>query len=207
MDEGHVAERRERKDARRNMERVLQAAHALFAERGSDVTMEEVARRAGVGVGTVYRRFPSKEHLFAAVSQAVCSDAHRCIADATEAERDPVRKLHMLVLVHYQRTLQQAPLMNMYAEARERRSHSEQQRLYQALHHMLQRVIVEGQQQGTVRPGSPVVLATLCLELLNPRTIQNLQEVMGGKAEDVAEEIVQFMLHGLGMPAGPHKQS
>ncbi len=199
MDNGLV-ERRERKDVRRNMERVLQAAHSLFAERGSDVTMEEVARRAGVGVGTVYRRFPSKEHLFAAVSQAVCSDAHQCIAEATAAERDPVRKLYTLVLVHYRRTMQQAPLMDVYTEARERRANSEQQQLYQALHHMLQHMIIDGQKQGTVRPGSPVVLATLCLELLNSRTIQNLQTVMGGTPEDVADEIVRFMLYGLGTP-------
>jgi AcrR family transcriptional regulator len=200
MDERQVVERRERKDARRNLERILKAAHSLFAERGSDVTMEEVARRAGVGVGTVYRRFPSKEHLFAAVSQAVCSDAHQCIAEATAAERDPVRKLYTLVLVHYRRTLQQAPLMDAYAD-RERRAYSEQQRLYQSLHHMLQHVIIEGQQQGTVRQGSPAILATLCLELLNPRTIQNLQHVMGGSAEEAADEIVRFMLRGLGLAA------
>ncbi|NJN15154.1 MAG: helix-turn-helix transcriptional regulator [Oscillochloris sp.] len=57
----HVhSERRERKDVQRNLERVLQAARELFAERGSDVKMEEVARRAGVGVGTIYRRFAGK---------------------------------------------------------------------------------------------------------------------------------------------------
>src|SRR3954447_484440 len=63
----HASGERMRKDVRRNLERVLQAAHELFAERGTDVTMEEVARHAGVGIGTVYRRFPSKEHLFVAV--------------------------------------------------------------------------------------------------------------------------------------------
>ena len=50
--------RRERRDMVRNLERVLAAANELFAERGNSVTMEEVARRAGVGVGTVYRRIP-----------------------------------------------------------------------------------------------------------------------------------------------------
>src|SRR5919202_1589992 len=92
-------ERRERKDAQRNMERVLRAAHALFAERGADVTMEEVARRAGVGVGTIYRRFPSKEHLFAAVSHAACADMHHCLIEAASEERDPVSKLRALIIV------------------------------------------------------------------------------------------------------------
>ncbi len=52
-----------RVDARRNLESVLRAARQVFGELGYDAPMEEVARRAGVGVGTVYRRFPSKEVL------------------------------------------------------------------------------------------------------------------------------------------------
>lgn len=52
-----------RVDARRNLESVLRAARQVFGELGYGAPMEEVARRAGVGVGTVYRRFPSKEVL------------------------------------------------------------------------------------------------------------------------------------------------
>ncbi|MGW1081232.1 TetR/AcrR family transcriptional regulator [Kitasatospora sp. NPDC002522] len=52
-----------RVDARRNLESVLRAAREVFGELGYGAPMEEVARRAGVGVGTVYRRFPSKEVL------------------------------------------------------------------------------------------------------------------------------------------------
>jgi AcrR family transcriptional regulator len=63
----HRAEERRatrlRVDARRNLESVLRAAREVFGELGYDAPMEEVARRAGVGVGTVYRRFPSKEVL------------------------------------------------------------------------------------------------------------------------------------------------
>src|SRR3954464_165518 len=52
-----------RKDAERNRQRILEAARALFAERGLGVTLNDVAHHAGVGVGTVYRRFPDKEML------------------------------------------------------------------------------------------------------------------------------------------------
>jgi AcrR family transcriptional regulator len=52
----------------RNRERVLDAARALFAERGSDVQMEEVAHLAGVGIGTLYRHFPTKEAMIEAAS-------------------------------------------------------------------------------------------------------------------------------------------
>jgi AcrR family transcriptional regulator len=54
-----------RADAERNRERIVGAARALFAERGIEVTMEEVARRAGVGVATLYRRFPTRADLVA----------------------------------------------------------------------------------------------------------------------------------------------
>jgi AcrR family transcriptional regulator len=56
-----------RADAARNLRRILTAAAEAFAEQGGDVAMEEIARRAGVGVGTLYRRFPDREALVVAV--------------------------------------------------------------------------------------------------------------------------------------------
>ncbi|MCO5993756.1 TetR/AcrR family transcriptional regulator [Actinoallomurus rhizosphaericola] len=56
-----------RADARRNVERLVAAARAAVAEVGVDVTAHEIARRAGVGIGTFYRRVPSREALLAAV--------------------------------------------------------------------------------------------------------------------------------------------
>jgi AcrR family transcriptional regulator len=52
-----------RADARRNRERVLQAAAELFAEQGTDVSLEAVAARAGVGIATLYRNFPHRDAL------------------------------------------------------------------------------------------------------------------------------------------------
>jgi AcrR family transcriptional regulator len=56
-----------RADARRNRERVLEAAESVLATEGVSVPIDEVARRAGVGVGTVYRQFPTKEALLEAI--------------------------------------------------------------------------------------------------------------------------------------------
>lgn len=56
-----------RADARRNRELILAAADAAFAEDGLSVPVDEIARRAGVGAGTLYRHFPTKEALFEAV--------------------------------------------------------------------------------------------------------------------------------------------
>jgi len=57
-----------RADARRNRKRVLQAARRCMARKGLDAQIEEIARAAGVGVGTVYRHFPTKEHLVEALA-------------------------------------------------------------------------------------------------------------------------------------------
>jgi len=59
--------RKPRADAVRNRERVLEAAKAVFSAGGPDASLEAVARRAGVGIGTLYRHFPTREALFEAV--------------------------------------------------------------------------------------------------------------------------------------------
>jgi AcrR family transcriptional regulator len=59
-----------RADARANRDQLIAAAQALFAERGLDVPMKDIADRAGVGVGTLYRRFPDRETLIAATAHA-----------------------------------------------------------------------------------------------------------------------------------------
>ena len=70
-----------RADARRNREKIVAAAAAAFAESGLDAQVEDIARRAGVGVGTLYRHFPTKEALVVALA-----DEHfERIADTIEA--------------------------------------------------------------------------------------------------------------------------
>jgi AcrR family transcriptional regulator len=64
----HGPDRELRADARRNRERVLRTAQQLFAEDGLGVSLDEIARRAGVGPGTVHRHFPTKEALYLAVA-------------------------------------------------------------------------------------------------------------------------------------------
>jgi AcrR family transcriptional regulator len=73
-----------RSDARRNRERLLEAARAAFADEGLAVPLDEIARRAGVGPGTLYRHFPAKEALF----EAVLQDRLQCLADEAGALRD-----------------------------------------------------------------------------------------------------------------------
>src|SRR5919199_4220544 len=70
-----------RADAARNRARVLEAARTAFAEAGLDVGVEEIARRAGVGKGTLYRRFPTKEALVRAIFEDFLDDLERLVED------------------------------------------------------------------------------------------------------------------------------
>ncbi|GAB3453981.1 TetR/AcrR family transcriptional regulator [Actinophytocola sediminis] len=84
-----------RADARRNRERVLEAAESVFAEQGATGSTEEVARRAGVGIGTVFRHFPTKEALYEAI---VVRRLSRVVEEAgpLTSAADPDRALRAL---------------------------------------------------------------------------------------------------------------
>ncbi len=78
-----------RADALRNRERILAAAEDVFLEKGAGVSLDDVAKRAGVGIGTLYRRFPTREDLLA----AAFSERFLTLAKgsfARDAELDPV---------------------------------------------------------------------------------------------------------------------
>jgi AcrR family transcriptional regulator len=81
-----LPERLLRADAERNRQRILEAAAEVFTQRGFEATLDDVARRAGVGVGTVYRRFPDK----AALAEALFTDRiDALVALAEQAQGEP----------------------------------------------------------------------------------------------------------------------
>ncbi|MER8069291.1 helix-turn-helix domain-containing protein [Streptomyces sp. NPDC094034] len=75
-----------RRDAERNRRRIITAAHEVFRERGTGATLDDVAARAGVGVGTVYRRFANKEELVDALFDDMIDNVE---ALSREAATDP----------------------------------------------------------------------------------------------------------------------
>ncbi|HEY8583905.1 MAG TPA: helix-turn-helix domain-containing protein [Capillimicrobium sp.] len=141
--------RPKRADAVRNRERVLAAAETVLAERGLAATIPEVAAAAGVGKGTVYRSFPTKEHLVAAVAGERLSDfAARC--DEAAAAPDPVGALEAVLADALRRQAEDRLLVGVLAvaarlpqlvEARER------------VHAALERLVAAGRATGALREG------------------------------------------------------
>ena len=90
-------ERQPRADAARNAERIVRTARAAFAEDGPDVSLDEIARRAGVGIRTLYRHFPHKGELVrAALDQSIAEDLAPAI-DHALADENPLRGLRTLM--------------------------------------------------------------------------------------------------------------
>ncbi|MFD2466635.1 TetR/AcrR family transcriptional regulator [Amycolatopsis silviterrae] len=87
-----------RADAQRNRDQIIAAARVIFASHGPEVPMEEIARAAGVGVGTLYRRFPDRDALIRAVAvdnfAGVLHDARRLSAEAPTAWEALVQLLY-----------------------------------------------------------------------------------------------------------------
>ena len=75
-----------RADARRNYEKVIAAAREAFASGGSATSLEEIARRAGVGIGTLYRHFPTRQALLEAVYAEEVESLCRSASDVAELE-------------------------------------------------------------------------------------------------------------------------
>lgn len=79
-----TATRPKRADARRNYEKVVAAAREAFADSGASTSLEEIARRAEVGIGTLYRHFPTRQALLEAVYVGEVEDLCRSAADLAE---------------------------------------------------------------------------------------------------------------------------
>ncbi|MFH8608199.1 TetR/AcrR family transcriptional regulator [Streptomyces sp. NPDC018029] len=145
------ADRQPRADARRNRERIVAAARDAFAEAGPEASLNEIARRAGVGPGTLYRHFPTRPALLTAVLKdridALCARAEELLtADSPdEALAEWLRAFLAHARVH--QGLGSALLIEE-AERPDALGFDCQQRIQDAAHRLLARA----QHSGTARP-------------------------------------------------------
>jgi AcrR family transcriptional regulator len=93
-----------RADARRNYDRIVEVARVVFREQGYDASLDEVAKRAGVGPGTLYRHFPKRENLIDAIMQVWVDSVEQAAEKALASEGSP-RDLLMTWFVEYVRLI------------------------------------------------------------------------------------------------------
>lgn len=140
-----------RADARRNRERILESARAVFAEFGAQAQMDDVAARAGVGVGTVYRHFPTKEALLVELIR----QKFRLFADrareALETDAEPFEALISLMRSNAETAASDAGTQMAIAGAGEHiwnSARAEQEELLERTDELIARA----RRAGTIRP-------------------------------------------------------
>jgi AcrR family transcriptional regulator len=142
-----VSDRPLRADAARNAERILRAAREVYGELGPDASVEAIARRAGVGERTLYRRFPTKGELIrAALDQSVAEDLTPAIEKARRAG-DALRGLAQLIEAAISLGAREHNLLTAA-----HRAGSLTPDLSTALYETLDELARRGQQAGVVRP-------------------------------------------------------
>jgi AcrR family transcriptional regulator len=186
-------EARLRADARRNRDQILAAAKAMFARQGPDAPMEEIAREAGVGVGTLYRRFPDRQALIRAVAQdsfAVMLDEARAAVAA-----EPTAWNALVRIVRQSRELELSVRLAILSPpaASIIREDPLTRRFRRELLETVDGVVRAAQAEGDLRPDVSTGDVTALLSLL----LSRLPMLPAGSAWLVSERALALMLDGL----------
>jgi AcrR family transcriptional regulator len=190
---GTTSEAPLRSDARRNRDQILRAAREIFAARGLAVPMEEIARAAEVGVGTLYRRFPDREALI----RAVFRDAVHAVATETKAAlaEEPTAWDALVRIIRQSAQLRLSMRMHTYSAAAAAIVGGDEEigRHRRTAFDVLEEVVHRAQEEGSLRPDVGVGdLAMLFVAVLHQK-----HDLGGEAAELVPGRLLAIMLDGL----------
>ncbi len=182
-----------RSDARRNRDQILRAAKEIFAARGLAVPMEEIAREAEVGVGTLYRRFPDREALILAVVR----DSIRAVAEETRAAlaEEPTAWDALVRIIQQSAQLRLSMRVNTHSAAIAAlvRGDEEIERYRDAAFDVLGEVVRRAQAEGSLRADVGVGdLAMLFVSVLHQP-----HNLTGDAARTAPGRVLAIMLDGL----------
>jgi len=141
-----AAQRKPRADAQRNRDRVLEVAKEAFTRSGADASLDDIAKQAGVGAGTLYRHFPSREALIEAVYRTEVEKlaaAERKFADSMT----PIEALRawMLLFVDYIATKKIiAPALNTLVGGQSKAFEASHNQIWEAIRALVKRAIKSG---------------------------------------------------------------
>src|ERR1700730_15204189 len=163
---GGAIARKPRADAVRNRERVLEAAKAVFSAGGADASLEAVARRAGVGIGTLYRHFPTREALYEAVYRREVEHLGD-LADQLRNDSKPVGALRLWLhsIVEFVATKKgMSAALALAAHGSQELNSYPRDRLTKAAGGLLDRAVAGGEIRADVMPEDLIrALVGMCL--------------------------------------------
>lgn len=154
MSERKIPDRKPRADAQRNRERLIDAAKAAFTEAGPEVSLEEIARRAGVGIGTLYRHFPTRDAIVEAVYRRELTQITEAAERLLAEESSPLEALRawLRLSVDYLATKKViAPAMNAIPGGTAQ--YQSGPLLQLAVERLVEAALAEGEVRGDLEPG------------------------------------------------------
>ncbi|HEX3792945.1 MAG TPA: helix-turn-helix domain-containing protein [Acidimicrobiales bacterium] len=193
-----VAERPLRRDAELNLERILTAAQDVFARLGYEASMEQIASAAGVGVGTLYRRFPNKESLVVAVvemaGQRSRLQAQAVLAECSEADG----------IFEFMRRCLQTPSNLRALVSRSPKLEETHRTMIATVAPAIERLIANAKAAGSLR--HDVTFSDIAVVLMSVRSVGDRCGDIGAQQ---AERHLQLLMDGLRVTDGtavlPHR--
>ena len=182
----------ERADARANRARLIGAARELFRERGAGAEMKEIAERAGLGVGTIYRNFPTKDDLLVALVMEMVGEILAVIQRAAEHD-DPVTAIRRLLLGGFDISERHGDLMMVLMSSNVPPACREQ---FEPLGGLVEGIIQAGIDGGRFRPEiDPGIVAAQIRTAFLPWSYQDLRRTR--TQEEIADAYLDVILRGV----------
>jgi AcrR family transcriptional regulator len=188
----------ERADARANRARILAAAVALFAERGVEAEMREIADRAGLAVGTVYNHFPSKDDLIVAVLHEALIEVEQATERAS-MEPDAVPAIRTFLRLGLAVAERYGALMAAMSEGRVAALHKKavDEARRSAVAQRVAGIVARGVADGTFRADLDVEVATAVLwSVFLPWTLTALRRTRD--IDQIVDALMSIFLRGAG---------
>jgi AcrR family transcriptional regulator len=183
-----------RRDAERNRRLILGAAKAVFAQRGLDVSLDEVAKEAGLGVGTVYRRFPNRDALIEALFDDMVASIKAIADEALARPRAWDGLLHFMTAMLETQAHDKGLRDAMIAQQKHlhERDHEKGRAVREMVQPMLYGLVARAQREGDLRADvTPTDLAVLLI------TSVSMLELTAPVAPDNWRRHLSIMIDGL----------
>jgi len=188
-----------RKDANKNMTKILNAAKQIFAEKGLDSTIEDVAKKAGVGIGTIYRRFSNKHQLATAVVLDLFEEIYEEQVEIAHSHFPADKKILMVYEQFASFSRQNGKIHKMALEMMNDLDDLEnnlQKSFFTHFKEILRNIIIQGQEEGIFREGNPEIYVILLFNMTNPQVVFQLEPLV--PYQEIPRYVSQMILKGLG---------
>lgn len=186
-----------RKDANKNAAKILEAAKKIFAQKGYETTIEEVALEAQVGVGTVYRRFNNKHQLANAVAYEVSSEIYEEQVEILKSNLSTVEKVKKVFACYTKITTKYGEIHPMIVDllVSERGEEEFKETFLMGLKNLYAEIITEGQNENIFRQGDPRLYEIFLQNMINPQMVKKIAEII--PLEETPSFLADLAFNGL----------